>query len=327
MTHDLHVPPGEGADPVRTAPARRRGWRPGWGRAATSLALVGLLVAGGCSSGEGPAGGSEDGDSSEATERPARYVALGDSFTAAPLVPDALDAKGCYRSTANYPALVAAAVGAAEKVDVSCSGADTTHMTRPQTTVTGQEVPPQFEVLNPRTDLVTVGIGGNDFNVFGTLTGTCPQLAERDPDGAPCRDELQEDGRDVLLSAVERTQERVRKVVEGVRERSPEARILLVNYPQVSPEQGACPALQLARGDLAYARQVAEALDAALRDAAAASDVELVDLWTASEGHDVCSDQPWVNGPVTDVARALQFHPFSEGQQAAADLVLETLRS
>ena len=287
---------------------------------------MGLLLAGGCSSGDGSASGSEDGDS-PAAARPARYVALGDSFTAAPLVPNATDAQGCYRSTANYPALVAAAVGAEEKVDVSCSGADTTHMERPQTTVTGQEVPPQFEVLNPRTDLVTIGIGGNDFNVFGTLTGTCPQLAERDPDGAPCRDELQEDGRDVLLSAVDRTQKRVRRVVEGVRERSPEARILLVNYPQISPERGKCPALQLARGDLAYARQVAEALDAALRKAAEASDVELVDLWTASEGHDVCSDQPWVNGPVTDFARALQFHPFAEGQQAAADLVLETLHS
>ncbi|WP_170213531.1 GDSL-type esterase/lipase family protein [Nocardioides daphniae] len=117
---------------------------------------------------------------------------------------------------------------------------------------------------------------------------------------------------------------RVRAVVEEVRERSPQARIVLVNYPQLTPEKG-CESLLLARGDNAYARQVAERLDRALRQAAKATDVELVDLWKASEGHEICSDEPWVNGPETDFSRALQFHPFAEGQQAVAGLVLEAL--
>ena len=83
-----------------------------------------------------------------------------------------------------------------------------------------------------------------------------------------------------------------------------------------------CRALPLARGDYAYARAVSERLDAALRAVARQTDVELVDLWEASEGHDVCSDDPWVNGSETDLSAALEYHPFAAGQRAAADLVV-----
>lgn len=303
--------------------------------AATRVTVLaaGLALVAGCSGTDGArtqagaagAAGSTQVDPTPAS--PERYVALGDSFTAAPFVPDSVDARGCFRSTRNYPSLVAATLGADDFVDASCSGADTTHMRRQQTTVTGQRVPAQLEALDARTDLVTVGIGGNDFNVYATMTERCPQLAETDRDGAPCRDAMQEDGRDVLLAAIDRTQRRVRAVVEEVRERSPEAEVLLVNYPQLTPEDGRCDELRLARGDRAYAREVAERLDGALRRVAERTGVELVDLWTASEGHDVCSDEPWVNGPVTDLSRALALHPFAAGQQAAAELVLEALRS
>ena len=48
--------------------------------------------------------------SAAAKPRFQRYVALGDSYTAAPLVPDTDTTNGCLRSTNNYPALVAAAL-------------------------------------------------------------------------------------------------------------------------------------------------------------------------------------------------------------------------
>ena len=45
----------------------------------------------------------------------------------------------------------------------------------------------------------------------------------------------------------------------------------------------------------------------------------------ASVGHEICSDAPWVNGRRTDQARALAFHPFAEGQEAVADVLLRLL--
>ncbi|WP_110238988.1 SGNH/GDSL hydrolase family protein [Nocardioides gilvus] len=304
----------------------RRGLRRSFGAALLALTLAGTAA---CSTLDDADPGSSSDDATSAVEdkivTPKRYVALGDSFTSAPFVPDSFSAEGCFRSTGNYPALVAKELPETEVVDVSCSGADTTHLTGPQSTALGGQVPPQFEALTEETDLVTVGIGGNDFEVYGTMTSTCPTLAAEDQRGAPCRDEMRRGGKDTLLASIERTGKRVTKVVEGIRERSPDARILLVNYPQLTPTKGRCEALPLARGDYAYSVEVGGRLDSVLRDVAEQTEVELVDLWSASEGHDICSDEPWTNGSLTDFARALEYHPFAEGQRAAADLVLETL--
>ena len=53
------------------------------------------------------------------------YVAMGDSFTAAPFVPLTDVAYGCYRSSNNYPHLVAEALHIDDLRDRSCSGAQT----------------------------------------------------------------------------------------------------------------------------------------------------------------------------------------------------------
>ena len=295
-----------------------------------TCAAVVALAATACSGDPGEtadaAGAGGPGEQLAEAFSPVRYVALGDSFTAAPFVPNSVDARGCYRSTNNYPTLVAAAFPEADFVDVSCSGAQTTDFTSRQTTATGEQVPPQFRALDADTDLVTVGIGGNDFDVFATLITRCPELAVNAPDGSPCRDEMTSDGTDVLISDLGRTQKRLRNVLTQIRERSPDARVLLLNYPQIVPADTTCTDIPLATGDYAYAREVAERLDQVVRTAAERADVELVDLWAASEGHDVCSAEPWVNGATTDLSRALEYHPFAEGQAAAADLVLQALR-
>lgn len=253
------------------------------------------------------------------------YVALGDSYTAAPGVPPAdRTGDGCFRSDANYPELVAAALVPARFVDVSCSGAQTADARQVQRTFAGQ-VRPQLAALTTRTDLVTVGLGGNDARVFGTLIGFCAGLRDRDPQGAPCRDALEGSDGSGLLRAVERTGDRLTRVLREVARRSPEARILAVGYPTIVPAADTCPArLPLADGDYAYARTIGVDLNAAVRGAARASGAAYVDVAAASVGHDICSADPWVNGNETTQA-AQAFHPFARGQRAVADLVLDRL--
>src|SRR5690606_3391824 len=126
--------------PVRRAPGRRLG-----------AAFLVLMLAGpaACSAlDDKDAGSPHDPPAAvEVVTTPQRYVALGDSFTSAPFVPESSTAQGCFRSTGNYPALVGKELPGAEVVDVSCSGADTTHLKGPQTTALGGQVPPQFEAL------------------------------------------------------------------------------------------------------------------------------------------------------------------------------------
>lgn len=251
-----------------------------------------------------------------------RYVALGDSYTAAPLVPQVIPANGCYRSTNNYPHVVARTLNVPDFVDVSCGGAQTKDVFESQIPGT----PPQLDAVTADTDLVTLSFGGNDSAVFGTLVGYCPRLTATDPTGAPCRDAMRADGQDRLLAAVAVTKERVHAVIDAVKQRAPQARIIVVGYPQILPRQGTCTDLMpLASGDYRYGNQVNQRLTWALREAAAQEHVDYIDVWQASQGHDVCSADPWVNGQHTDVTRAQQFHPFANEQAAIAGLIVASL--
>ena len=110
-----------------------------------------------------------------------------------------------------------------------------------------------------------------------------------------------------------------------MRERSPDARIIVVGYPQIAPESGTCDALPLAAGDYAFVRQVNQGLSDAVRLGAADAGAEFLDLWGPSAGHDICSSDPWINGRVTTGAAAA-YHPFAVEQQAVADLLLTQIQ-
>lgn len=255
-----------------------------------------------------------------------RYVAMGDSYTAAPLTPGTKRARGCLRASGNYPHLVQADLGADSFVDRSCSAADTTSIAGPQQTLIGS-VPPQLAAVNRQTDLITLGIGGNDFGVFETMVTRCPQLRRQDPQGTPCRDEMRANGGDLLLDNIDLTEDRIVEVVEQIRAKAPRARVLLVGYPQIVPATGACPKLlPLARGDYAYGRTINRRLTEAVRGAARRTNVTYVDLWRGSAGHDICADEPWVNGQLNAPGKALSFHPFVAGQEFAAAQILRALR-
>ena len=291
----------------------------------TALLVTLLCVLAGCSRSSGetsPPPSSAGADAPSAEPAPLKYVALGDSFVSAPLVPVTDVANGCFRSSGNYPSLVARRLGA-ELDDRSCGGARIIHLR----TSEFPGVPPQLTAVKPGVDVVTIGIGGNDEDVYDKLTKRCPTLRSSDPEGAPCQATYSSGDGDALLTALDRTRGRLTAVLSEVRRRAPEARVLVVGYPQIVSADNACDLLPLARGDYAYAEKVNLALTEALRSAAKATRSTYVDVWTASQGHDVCSEDPWFNGSVTDQKRAAAYHPFAEEQAAVADLVVAAVKS
>jgi lysophospholipase L1-like esterase len=250
------------------------------------------------------------------------YVALGDSFTSGPLVPQTLAAFGCFRSTHNYPALLAEDLDVRRFTDVSCAGADTTDVRSPQPTGFAA-VPPQLSAVSAETDLVTIGIGGNDFGLFGRLASTCPQLRASDPGGDPCRRYLAASAGPAPLEVLDRIGSRTAAVLDAVHRRAPEAQLLVVGYPRITPPRGTCTGvLPFAAGDYAYLDLVQRRLNAALRQAARSADAGFVDTYRASRGHDACAGpRAWVNGSRTDTSRAQSYHPFGSYMQAVAGLV------
>lgn len=266
-----------------------------------------------------------------APEKPIDYVALGDSFSAGPLVPDARsDPAGCFRSTNNYPAYLAGYLGVRSYRDVTCSGARTRDFQRRQQLAFGQTTAPQLRALSAGTDLVTVGIGGNDFGLFGSIVGTCVSLREEDPDGSPCRREFTRRIGGHVVDTKARDARAVEDHVVGalrlVSRRAPDADVYVVGYPRLLPARGGCAAVGFADGDYLWGRRIEQLLDASLRAAAERTGATYVDLHAASRRHDACAgDRAWLNGAQTFFGLAAGFHPFQQGMRGMAGAVLAAI--
>ena len=247
-----------------------------------------------------------------------RYAALGDSYSAAPFVPQTDLAGGCFRSSGNYPSLVAEDLGITDVDDVTCSGADTDDVRGRQSVAAGRgTVPPQIRAVTADTDLVTVGIGGNDENLFATLVHQCTTVP---PGGSPCLSLVGPAGAEPS-GVIRRTAQRVVGVLDLVHRKAPDAQVVLVGYPRLVDADRACGKIPIDAAELSGVEDFEQELRDALAGAAEKGDAEFVDMYALSEGHAICSDDPWVNGRTTDESRALAYHPFAVEQQVVAEQV------
>jgi len=295
------------------------------GRLALTLAASSLLVTMASGAASAQSGGSPG--SAVRAGSATRYVSLGDSYTAGPLIPDLTGSPaGCARSTSNFPSLVAAAIHAASFTDDSCQGADTTNMTKPESVPLGTN-PPQDNALSSSTTLVTLQIGGNDIN-FINIVIKCAELSVTDPFGAPCKKHYTKGGTDRLKEAVDATAPKVAADLQGIHADAPSARVLVVGYPAIVPNSGdGCwPVVPFAYGDVPYLRGVELELNAMLASVAAANNATFVNTYTASIGHDACQAPgvKWVEGLVP-TSPAAPFHPNALGERGMAQRVLAAL--
>ena len=259
------------------------------------------------------------------------YVALGDSYTSGPgIQPQEVAVPGCLQSKANYPHLVAPDLDLAFR-DRSCSGARTADMTASQDVDPDPDPPPQFDGLDRRTEIVTLGIGGNDIG-FVDIAETCARLAtERPRDEAPCRDYYTANG--IVDDRIAALAPRLDAVLDGIARRSPSATVLVVGYPAILPEDPAdylqCrPVLPVATGDIPYLRdRVEKRLNRTIKNRAVAHGAVYVDTYAASIGHDACQPPTirWVE-PVAPAADAAPVHPNRLGMEATATAVRAALR-
>jgi lysophospholipase L1-like esterase len=260
---------------------------------------------------------------------PGPYVALGDSYTAAPLVPNQVGTPlGCARSDHDYPSLVARALGVATFVDVSCSSAVTADMTAPQSVPLGTNAP-QFDGLRADARLVTVGIGGNDVGLVEAAV-TCAELGLFAPTGTACRSHFGSGGTDRLVARIAATAPKIAGVLQGIHARAPRARVVLVGYPDVLPRtgNGCYPLVPLSRDDVRYFDGLILQTNAMLAAQAAANGAEYADTYLDSVGHDVCTLPPrrWFEG-LLPTYPAFPLHPNALGMQSMARSVARAVRA
>lgn len=250
------------------------------------------------------------------------YVSLGDSFVSGPFIPlQRLDPLSCFKSTQNYPSVLAKRLGIANFTDISCGGAQTKDMTGVQSGIPGQSVP-QFSALKADTDLVTVSIGGNDIG-FSDIILTCAGKSITDPTGAPCKANYG----DSLGQRVDATAAKVAAVLQGIKQRSPKARVVVVGYLRILPPSGGCwPVVPISKGDVPYLDNVQQQLNGMLGAQAKAAGATFVNPYDISLGRDTCAApwDKWVEG-IIPTSLAFPVHPNAKGMAAVGDQVAKAL--
>jgi lysophospholipase L1-like esterase len=258
------------------------------------------------------------------------FVALGDSYAAGNLIPDspAGTPAGCLRSSRNYGADAAAALGMAGYVDATCTGATTGSMTQAQSVALGTN-PPQFDALAADDSVVTLTIGGDDIGFLGILE-TCAKLSLTSLFGNPCQRHYTSGGTDQLAAAVNAAAPKVAAVLQAIASRAPDARVLVVGYPDILPVsgRGCFPLVPFAFGDVPYLRGIEVDLNQMLARTAAANDATFVDTYTATTGHDACTGASTKDvESLIPTSLAYPFHPNQRGEQVMAQQVVAALSS
>ena len=260
------------------------------------------------------------------TVTPDSYIALGDSYTAGPLIPDQQSPLGCLRSNHNYPSLVAPTLGLAHFIDISCSGAETGEMFNPQDVTPGPANPAQLDMLSAYAKVVTIGIGGNDIG-FSSIAKGCVNL---DPTATPCMNKyLKPGGGDTIRDDIAATRPKIDAVLAAARSKAPNAKIFLIGYPDILPDtgNGCWPTVPILGPDTVFLRGIEKALNTMLADSAAANGVTFLDIYTGTIGHDACKgSNAWIESVVPG-SSAAPVHPNANGMIGIANILGPTLRA
>lgn len=188
-------------------------------------------------------------------------------------------------------------------------------------------MPPQSEAVDPGTDVITVGAGGNTLG-FADILFTCLQLGSGSGGvGTPCRDNLADD----IPARLAKVGKDYDEMLTVLHERAPHAKILAVGYPTVVPEDTSKCRYNdweqfgsITQGDLDWLRQdVLGPLNKTIEKSTGTQEAAgFVDLYDSSQNHSVCDTGKWVEGIYTRFPDQPAFvHPNARGHRNAADHV------
>jgi hypothetical protein len=265
-----------------------------------------------------------------ATAGPLNYVSIGDSYTSAPGVTpyeeNEVAEKFCGRSTKNYPHLVAAALSLT-LTDVSCGGAATKDETEEQ--IPGK-TPPQDDALSESTDIVTIGMGGNDHGLFGTLLNGCTEVdfLKPEPGKSPCKDKYEK----YVTETLAQDKPEQEAALKHIKELAPHAKVFVVGYPDIMPKvmpQSCLLVIPWKAADVKWFRGIEKQGDKAIRAGAKANGAIYVETFKPSESHNACEPvgTRWIE-PLANPLTGVPVHPNALGEEADAyDVQLAMLKA
>ncbi|MFC7329633.1 SGNH/GDSL hydrolase family protein [Marinactinospora rubrisoli] len=263
------------------------------------------------------------------------YYALGDSYSSGDGADDYLSGTavdgGCWRSANAYPHLIADGLDLAGELGfVACSGQRGHAMLE---ALGGADS--QLDRVSRHTSLVTIGIGGNDLGFTSVLKACMLRVPLLESDACIG----QEADIDERMHGFESTFE---NVLAEVRDRAPDARVIVVGYPRLFTAKPDGMYYTLTPTDQTWLNTTIQRFNRQVREAVAAFDaeiaeegqvgsVEFVDVYDVLSGHEVGAEEPWVNGVLLrDLSDGVTldrstFHPTADGQRAVSERVREQI--
>ncbi|MDR7280728.1 SGNH/GDSL hydrolase family protein [Catenuloplanes atrovinosus] len=202
------------------------------------------------------------------------YVSLGDSYAAGVGAGTPVDS--CRNTEGAYPRRWTATDAKQVRLTTAtCSGGKTADVLAAAAAVTAE------------TDLVSITAGANDLGVTGAFAAC--MTPGRETDCAAAQAAIEAALRTTLPAAVG-------TVLTTVKERAPEAKVVLTGYPKPFSETGTCTGTDIPVAIRALGNRVMSGLNAVLAAQAKLAGVAYVDVESAFAGHEICSAAPWVVG-------------------------------
>jgi lysophospholipase L1-like esterase len=220
----------------------------------------------------------------------ASYVALGDSYSSGVGAGDYGNSGDCRRSANSYPQLWANSHDVSDFEFVACSGART-----------GDVLNDQVSALSANTTLATISIGGNDAG-FVDVMADCTLGSDQ-----ACVDRVEVAKtyvRDSLPDLLD-------NVYDELRERAPNAEIVVMGYPKFYTLNGSC-SVGLSETKRAAINSGADTLTEVTDKRAADAGFTFVDMRGPFTGHEICSGDRWLHSLVWPIVES--YHPTKEGQ-------------
>jgi len=172
--------------------------------------------------------------------------------------------------------------------------------------------------------LVTLTIGGNDAQFAALWLGCIVSHL------APALGSCQADWRARVENAITRLRTTLPSLYRALRARAPQARIIVLGYPDPFPTS--VPTLSRCRlwfdsADVDWLNRMTVALNDAIRASTIRANANVTYLAPSGfAGHDVCSADPWFNGlNLLPTEFRYSFHPNALGQRRLARNVLAEL--
>jgi lysophospholipase L1-like esterase len=239
------------------------------------------------------------------------YVALGDSYAAGTggSRPTPTSLPACHQSLDGYAALLGG-------LNLGCFGATSLSVKAGLDNLAPTD--PAAIALGSATE-VSVTVGGNDVGT-GAVAVACTS-----GDALACASAVQNVG-----NALPALPGNIVALVQSIRQKAPNADIVLTGYPRLFTVGPKMPAAQ--KQLATTLNGMADQLDATIAGAASAAGVGYVSVTERFTGHGIGSNNPWIHytqpSPVDPPALALEnFHPndagYSQGYRTAVNSALK----